>query len=236
MDFRILIEAATTITAYHGGDNPEPHNGMYFSSSLQFAKDYGNVHQYKITLGKMFDSFDENMVDILLPMYDPYNGIDIETLDEYMHNSSDTWEIIEQYLRSIQSMGYDSVRVFEGGVENYYIFDKSNITMLDQINESVDQPTIAYHITTEENADEIMHTGLNPDSDENRIYLITDTKDIPEVRGWIEAKTNDDEQLTMLKIDVSGLPLKYNDGWYYSTQPIAPDRITDLGWQSLQRY
>ena len=133
MDFRTLIEAATTITAYHGGANPEPHDGMYFSSDPNFAKDYGEVYQYKISLGKMFDSLDEHLIEPMLPMYDPYHEVDIETIDEYMDSSSDTWEIIEQYLRSIKSMGYTSIRVFEGGVENYYIFDRSNIQLVDKL-------------------------------------------------------------------------------------------------------
>ena len=45
MDFRNLIESASMITAYHGGDHPEPHDGMYFSSDPHFAKDYGEVYQ-----------------------------------------------------------------------------------------------------------------------------------------------------------------------------------------------
>ena len=133
MDFRNLIEAATTITAYHGGDHPEPHDGMYFSSDPHFAKDYGEVFQYRISLGKMFDSLDEHLIEPMLPMYDPYHEVDIESMDEYMDSSSDTWEIIEQHLRDIKSMGYDSIRVFEGGVENYYIFDKSNIQLLGEL-------------------------------------------------------------------------------------------------------
>lgn len=133
MNIRTLIEAATTINAYHGGDHPEPHDGMYFSSDPHFSEDYGAVYQYKLHLGKMFDSLDENVIEPMLPMYDPYHEVDIETMDEYMDSSTDTWEIIEQYLRDIKSMGYDSIRVFEGGVENYYIFSKSNIQLLGEL-------------------------------------------------------------------------------------------------------
>jgi hypothetical protein len=78
----------------------------------------------------MFDSLDENEIEPLLPIYDPYTETDIETMSDYMDRSSDTWEIIEQYLSSIEGMGYDSVRIFEGGVENYYVFDKQNIKMV----------------------------------------------------------------------------------------------------------
>lgn len=68
MDFRNLIESASMITAYHGGDHPEPHDGMYFSSDPDFSKDYGDVYQYKINLGKMFDSLDERLIEPMLPM------------------------------------------------------------------------------------------------------------------------------------------------------------------------
>jgi hypothetical protein len=130
MDFRTLIETASMVTAYHGGDTPEPHDGMYFSSNVNFSQDYGTVYQYKLNLGMMFDSLDENEIEPLLPIYDPYTETDIETMSDYMDRSSDTWEIIEQYLSSIEGMGYDSVRIFEGGVENYYVFDKQNIKMV----------------------------------------------------------------------------------------------------------
>lgn len=133
MNIRILIEAATTITAYHGGDHPEPHDGMYFSSDKHFSEDYGKVYQYKLNLGKMFDSLDESVIKPMLPLYDPYNETDIETIDEYMSNSSDTWEIIEQHLRYIKGMGYDSVRVFEGGIENFYIFYKDHIRLINTV-------------------------------------------------------------------------------------------------------
>ena len=111
-----------------------------------------------------------------------------------------------------------------------------------------EQPDVAYHITTESNASEIMKHGLDPRNDsshefygdERRVYLITNTNNINEVRGWIEATLEDegntDEPLTILKVDVTGLPLKYGNGFYYSTDNIPPNRITDLGWRELQRY
>jgi len=133
MDMRTLIEAASTITAYHGGDHPEPHNGMYFSSDPGFAEDYGEVYQYSIHLGKMFDSLDPKLIEPMLPMYDPYHETDIETIEDYLDSSSDTWEILEQHLRYVKGMGYDSLRIFEGGVENYYIFDKNNIRMIGKL-------------------------------------------------------------------------------------------------------
>lgn len=128
----IVESAGKPMIAYHGGNHPEPHDNMYFSSDPDFAKDYGKVYQYKLSLGRMFDSLDKTVIEPLLPLYDPYDETYIETIDDYMARSSDTWEIIEQYLTSIKGAGYNSVRIFEGGVENYFIFDKDSIKLLGQ--------------------------------------------------------------------------------------------------------
>jgi len=81
----------------------------------------------------MFDSLDPKLIEPMLPMYDPYHETDIETIEDYLDSSSDTWEILEQHLRYVKGMGYDSLRIFEGGVENYYIFDKNNIRMIGKL-------------------------------------------------------------------------------------------------------
>jgi hypothetical protein len=130
-DIKTILESISTITVYHGGDHPEPHDNMYFSTDLRFATEYGKVFQYKINLGKMFDSLEEESVSDFLPMYDPYTESDVETISDYMDRSSDTWELIEQHLSDIEAMGYDSVRVFEGGIENFLVFDKSNIEIIE---------------------------------------------------------------------------------------------------------
>jgi hypothetical protein len=93
----------------------------------------------------------------------------------------------------------------------------------------------AYHITTEENAEEIDAIGLRPK--EGNVYLVVDQGDpkklkqeLSTVAGWIYARTEgSDEELNLLKIDVSGIPLTYRDGWYRSLVPISADRITNLG-------
>jgi len=106
----------------------------------------------------------------------------------------------------------------------------------------------AYHITTESNADKITKIGLEPRNDkqhnfynnEGRIYLLVDTNDIGQVRQWMGAKLDNDgifdDPLTLLKINVEGVPLKYENGWHFATKNISPDRITDLGWRELDRY
>jgi len=99
--------------------------------------------------------------------------------------------------------------------------------------------TTAYHITTEENAGEIADKGLRPSDGE--IYLVVDQGDpkklkaeLYEVMHWMYARIEDsDEDLNLLKIDVSGIPLTYKDGWYRSSTPISANRIENLGSRPL---
>jgi hypothetical protein len=95
--------------------------------------------------------------------------------------------------------------------------------------------TTAYHITTEENAEEIDAVGLKPR--EGNVYLVVDQGDPKKLRdelstvaGWIYARTEgSDEELNLLKIDISDIPLTYRDGWYRSLVPVTADRIENLG-------
>jgi hypothetical protein len=99
--------------------------------------------------------------------------------------------------------------------------------------------TTAYHITTEENAGEIADKGLRPSDGE--VYLVVDQGDpkklkaeLYEVMHWMYARIEDsDEDLNLLKIDVSGIPLTYRDGWYRSPTSISADRVTNLGSRPL---
>ena len=102
--------------------------------------------------------------------------------------------------------------------------------------------TTAYHVTTSENADEIVYGGLDPR--DGKIFLIVDTGDkrklqdeIYQVAGWIYERTKlSDDPLTLLQVDITGLPLTYEFGWNFSTTKIPPDRIRDLGPDGLARY
>lgn len=103
-------------------------------------------------------------------------------------------------------------------------------------------PTVGYHITTEDNAAEILEYGLDPRDQDHlgagsaRIYLLVDTNDITEVRNWVQAKAGRDEYLTILKINLAGLQLRHDQGWWCAFQTIPPDRITDLGGDYLDRF
>jgi hypothetical protein len=102
--------------------------------------------------------------------------------------------------------------------------------------------TTAYHITGLENAGEIMYSGLDPR--DGKAFLIVDTGDQKKLReelytvaGWLDAKAQDkDEEMTLLQIDVRGVPLAYEFGWHFSTVRIPPNRIQDLGPDALRKY
>lgn len=94
--------------------------------------------------------------------------------------------------------------------------------------------TTAYHITTRENADNILHGGLDT-REEGKAYLVVDEgdpdklkDDLRTVAGWMLERPGDDP-LTLLKINVAGVPLEFEHGWYFSTVAIPADRIEDLG-------
>jgi hypothetical protein len=121
------------------------------------------------------------------------------------------------------------------------IADRVGAEMMEseQLAEEQHKFTTAYHITTEENAQEIDAVGLRPR--DGNVYLVVDEGDQQQLRrelyqvaGWLYARTEDsDEELNLLKIDVRGIPLTYKDGWYRSSTPISANRIENLGWEPL---
>jgi hypothetical protein len=108
--------------------------------------------------------------------------------------------------------------------------------------EQASAPTTAYHITGLENAEEIMYGGLRPH--DGKAFLIVDTgdkkklhKEIDQVYGWMSAKAhNRDEELTLLQVDITDIPLTYEFGWNFATSTIPANRIKDLGPDTLARY
>lgn len=112
----------------------------------------------------------------------------------------------------------------------------------DFLSEQTDKPTTAYHITTSEYADEIVYGGLSPH--DGKAFLIVDEGDkkqlrdeISQVANWIYARTEgSDDPLTLLQINIVGLPLEYEFGWHFSTVKIPPSRIKNLGPDALARY
>jgi hypothetical protein len=107
--------------------------------------------------------------------------------------------------------------------------------IIEILTESHHNFTTAYHITTVESADNITYGGLDP-SDGNA-YLIVDagdkkklSDDFRTVASWMLAKTErTQEPLTLLKVDITGIPLEKDSGWYVAKMPIPAERITDMG-------
>lgn len=110
-----------------------------------------------------------------------------------------------------------------------------------ELTESKHNFDTAYHITTVENAEEILYGGLDPR--DGNIYLVVDTGDqktlkdeLRTVAGWMLAKTEKTEDpLTLLKVNITGIPLDKESGWYVSKMPILANRITDLGEDAFNR-
>lgn len=103
------------------------------------------------------------------------------------------------------------------------------------------QYNTAYHITTVENAQDILYGGLDPR--DGKIYLVVDTGDqkklkdeLSTVANWMLAKTEKTEDpLTLLKVNITGIPLEKDRGWYVSKVPISAKHITDLGEDAFNR-
>jgi hypothetical protein len=100
----------------------------------------------------------------------------------------------------------------------------------------------AYHITSTENAEEILYSGLDPH--DGKAFMVVDEgdkaklqKELRVVGNWMYAKSEgSDDPLTLLQIDVTNMPLAHEHGWYFSTTKIPPNRIRDLGEDELDRY
>jgi hypothetical protein len=114
-------------------------------------------------------------------------------------------------------------------------------TQLAEVAQDADNYTTAYHITDTENAEEIVHSGLRPT--DGKAFLIVDTGDQKKLRdelytvaGWMYAKSKSDNELTLLQVNITDIPLKYEFGWNFSLVPIPADRIQDLGPDALARY
>ena len=117
---------------FHGSLNHnEFENNVFFSTSVEFAKDYGEVKQYKVNMQNTFDTLNDYHVKRLFDykgfLYEPYDEITLNSYEEYLNTDfygCDNWELFEQYITTIRQMGYDSMRIFEGGIENFVVFNK----------------------------------------------------------------------------------------------------------------
>ena len=117
-------------------DNEFPNTIYFFSTNYTHATEYGkNICKYEISFSRLFDSLNINdikcLIDVVGPLDDPYDSSLYNAAITFIQtHGSDTWEPIEQYLYTIKNMGFDAIRIFEGGYENYIIFSRDQIKKL----------------------------------------------------------------------------------------------------------
>lgn len=135
---------------YHGSNhnikNEFNTSAIFWSTDLDFSENYGKwIYKANLIMNNTFDITNKGCFDELLDYED---GMLYETdydddfnksgkkyyksFDEFLLSKPhlNSWEITENYLYSIQSMGYDSIRVFEEGIENYAVFNNNQIKLL----------------------------------------------------------------------------------------------------------
>lgn len=127
------------ISVFHGTMKSQHyvHSGIFFSSQRDFSSTYGTVSEYKLDLARFVYSSDKNVIEEFFPLYSSYTDEDVFTWDEYINasgNLTDTWEIVEPVARSIvEHHGADGIVIYEGGIENYLVFNTSCIKNNDKI-------------------------------------------------------------------------------------------------------
>lgn len=115
------------IVVYQGKLN-ESDSSNFFSTEADFASDYGEVKSYLLTANNIFDSSNLEHLKLLFAsgsITDPYDERIFNTAEEYCNSDlrgANTWESMEPLLDYINGLGFDAALIYEGGVENYYVF------------------------------------------------------------------------------------------------------------------
>ena len=116
------------IIVYQGAEKGDKPTG-FVSTSKDFAKDYGKVKKLTITPKNIFNSGNEKHIQLLIDkigaITDPYDGKTYKTAKGFTDAlaGQDTWEAVEQHKETVKRMGFDAIKIYEGGVENYYVPD-----------------------------------------------------------------------------------------------------------------
>lgn len=108
------------------------------------------------------------------------------------------------------------------------------LTFKQFINES--KYSIGYHVTPEKNVPYIMKEGLKAGiggasssygEQESRAYFFPTIDDVKDaLTGWM-ADEYEDDILSLLKVDLTGLTMKSDVAWeIYTTENVTPNRIT----------
>lgn len=126
-------------TLYHGGTEHQTlsDDQVFFSTSKRFSDGYGQVETYNVSFRNLFDTCNQEHINLLLSsvhsIYDAYEGTEYYTFEELNESNllaHDDWELFEPHMPVIASMGFDGLRMFEGGNENYVTFKKEQYRLL----------------------------------------------------------------------------------------------------------
>lgn len=127
------------VTVFHGKKNHDElrEDIVFFSSSEDFSKDYGDVKTYQLTFKNPFHTCSEKDVTHILGrlnvLVDSYDDSEYRSYEELGNSGllySDTWELFEPYMNQIKRLGYDGMIIYEGGVENYVSFDSDQYRLV----------------------------------------------------------------------------------------------------------
>jgi len=107
---------------------------IFFSSSKDFASEYGRVARYHISINNPFDTCSKADVNRLLKkvhvLKDEYSGETFQTFDELKESNllyHDTWEIFESHIKEIRALDHDGMVIYEGGIQNFITFKRDAI-------------------------------------------------------------------------------------------------------------
>lgn len=125
---------------YRGSDFEQLSNArkaVFFSSSESFASSYGTVRKYSVNIDTPFDTSSKEDIMKLLSVVgsvtDSYDDMEYESYEELEMSGllyADTWEIFEPHMNKIESMGYDGMIIYEGGIQNYVTFKSNSFNLV----------------------------------------------------------------------------------------------------------
>ena len=195
-----------------------------------------------------------NNAKINFEKYRKYNSDAYWSQDDLLESYTTKQQVIDHFVRAAKYRGEDVNLAARKGAAAWergwrgpkpkkpaeikpYDPERYKNVRLPYIDESAEQD-IMYHVTPTKNLRSIMKNGLRPQigdrsvklhGEENGIFLFPTLDDVEDaVSNWLGDEFDEDEDLTLLAIDVSGLPLVDSNAGYekIAKTSISPDRIS----------
>ena len=195
-----------------------------------------------------------NNAKINFEKYRKYNSDAYWSQDDLLESYTTKQQVIDHFVRAAKYRGEDVNLAARKGAAAWergwrgpkpkkpaeikpYDPERYKNVRLPYIDESAEQD-IMYHVTPTKNLRSIMKNGLRPrvgdrsvklHGEENGIFLFPTLDDVEDaVSNWLGDEFDEDEDLTLLAIDVSGLPLVDSNAGYekIAKTAISPDRIS----------